>query len=98
MFPTRTLALLLAIGFVDLVSTALLHSRGVITELNPVMRPLIEHGEWLFALVKGGTLVLAWEVMRRQCPANLAFVRRSCLVGSGLYILIWSSWFTAASL
>ena len=92
------MALLLGIGFADLFATAYLHSRGLISELNPVMKPLLQHSEWLFALVKGGTLVLAWSMMRRQCPANLMFVRRSCLIGAGLYLILWSTWFTSGAL
>ena len=74
-----------------------MHSKGLITELNPVMKPLIEQSEWLFALVKGGTLVLAWELMRRQCATNQQFVRRACLIGAGIYLILWSSWFTTAA-
>ena len=59
-FPTRALLLLLGIGFVDLLMTAVLHANGMIVELNPLMRPLIEESEWLFAFVKSMTLIAAW--------------------------------------
>lgn len=97
-FPTRALILLLGIGFLDLVMTAVLHAQGKIIELNPVMRPLIEHSEWLFAIVKGGTLVLAWYIMTKYAKSNLDFVRRAALVGSGAYMTIWTVWFIAGSL
>jgi hypothetical protein len=90
------MGLLMAIGFIDLVATALLHRYGLIVELNPLMRPLIERSEWLFAVVKGGTLVTAWIMMARYASANLAFVRKVCLAGSGAYVTIWTVWFFGA--
>src|SRR5438477_8453532 len=79
--PTRALALLLAIGFIDLVATAVLHQRGVIQEMNPLMRIFIDRSEWLFAVVKGATLVLSWYVLSRYAKINLPFVRKACLLG-----------------
>ena len=38
LLPTRALALLLAIGFLDLIVTAVLHAQGMIIELNPRRR------------------------------------------------------------
>lgn len=96
-FPTRALFLLLAIGFVDLIATAVLHKQGLIVELNPVMKPLIEHSEWLFAFVKGGTLMIAWLVMWRHCKVNLQFVRKAAIVGACAYMFIWVTWFTAGT-
>lgn len=93
MFPTRALLLLLGIGFVDLVVTAVLHAQGLITELNPIMKPLIETSEWLFAAVKLGTLVLGWYLLSRYAKTHLAFVRNACLGGSALYLTIWTIWF-----
>ncbi len=89
--------LLLAIGFVDLVSTALLHANGLIIELNPIMRPLIETSEWLFAFVKGMTLVVAWLCMLRYAETHLDFIRKACLFGSGAYFLIWLTWFISGT-
>ncbi len=91
--PTRALALLMLIGFVDLFVTASLHSMGVIQELNPLMRVLIEQSEFLFGLVKAGTLIAAWIVMARYAQRNLIFVRRCCLAGSAVYVSVWSLWF-----
>lgn len=91
--PTRALSLLLAIGFVDLVATSVLHAHGLIVEQNPLMRPLIEQSEWLFAFVKAGTLIVAWYAMARYARRNLEFVRRACLYGSVAYVLIWCIWF-----
>jgi hypothetical protein len=95
--PTRMLGLLMAIGFIDLVATAYLHSRGLIVELNPVMKPIIESSEFLFALVKGMTLVLAWVVMAKHAQKNLVFVRKVCLVGAIVYLGIWTTWFLAGT-
>lgn len=91
--PTRALLLLMGIGFLDLISTAILHAHGKIEELNPVMKPLIEHSEWAFAFVKGLTLVACWAMMVWYWPQNRDFVRRSCLWGSGIYFAIWLIWF-----
>ena len=89
--------LLLSIGLADLIVTAVLHANGLIVEMNPVMRPFIERSEWLFAFVKGATLVLAWIVMARHAPNNLAFVRGAALAGAGVYMFIWTSWFIVGS-
>lgn len=93
LFPTRALALLLLIGFVDLVATAVMHQHGMIVELNPIMRPLIERSEWLFALVKGLTLVAAWAALVWYSEHNRDFVRKACLAGSAAYMTIWTAWF-----
>jgi len=93
LFPTRALALLLTIGFVDLVATAVLHANGLIVELNPLMKPLIERSEWLFAFVKALTLVGAWFVMARHARVNRNFVRLAALAGSAVYVMVWVTWF-----
>jgi hypothetical protein len=85
------------IGFADLIVTAVLHRQGLIVELNPLMRPLIERSEWLFAAVKGGTLVLGWGVMAWYCRHNREFVDLACAVGSAVYVTVWVVWFLAAS-
>jgi hypothetical protein len=95
--PTPSLAVLMFIGIVDLISTAVLHAKGLIVELNPVMRPIIEHSEWLFAIVKGATLVVAYLTMLQYARHNVEFVRRASRVGILLYVGIWTIWFTSAS-
>jgi hypothetical protein len=95
--PTRALAVLLIIGFADLISTAVLHQMGLIQEMNPVMRIFIEKSEWLFVLVKGGTLVASWYVLARYARTNLKFVRTACIAGSCFYVFLWLAWFTAAA-
>ena len=97
-FPTRAMAVLLGIGLIDLIATAVLHAQGLVTELNPLMKPFINESEWLFALVKGSTLLAAWSVMRRYCPENLAFVRNASILGSVAYVVLWTSWFFGAGL
>ena len=96
LFPTRALALFVAIGFIDLVTTAVLHSQGMIVELNPIMNVLIQKSEWLFALGKGLTLFLGWWAMRWYANQNRDFVRKASLWGSGVYIVVWSCWFFGA--
>lgn len=96
-FPTRAVALLMAVGFIDLIVTVMLHSNGSIVELNPLMRPLIEQGEWVFAVVKSMTLFAAWVALAWYAKQNLGFVRRACLLGSAVYVLVWCAWFVAAA-
>jgi hypothetical protein len=92
-FPSRAIALLMGIGFADLVATALLYRLGLIHEMNPLMRPLLEHGEWLFVLVKGATLVATWACMAAYAKTNIRFVRTAALLGSLAYVALWSLWF-----
>ena len=70
LWPTRALVLLLAIGFFDLIVTAVLHANGMITELNPLMKPLLEQGEWLFAIVKSFTLIAAPAAVSSCCSTG----------------------------
>lgn len=97
LFPTPWLCLLLGIGLVDLIATALLHQHGLIIELNPLMKPIIETSEWLFALVKGLTLVLAWVVILKHATTHLEFIKKACAAGSFAYMTIWTVWFIAGS-
>jgi hypothetical protein len=96
LLPTKSLGLLMAIGLIDLLATALLHAQGMIVELNPIMRPFIERSEWLFAAVKGMTLLMAYVVMVSYAKHNLEFVRLASRLGVILYAGIWTIWFTAA--
>ena len=91
--PTRAIGLLMFIGFADLFATAIMHEMGMITELNPLMKPLIEQSELLFSAVKAMTLILAWWMMARHAQKNLAFVRRAALAGSFTYLFVWVTWF-----
>jgi hypothetical protein len=86
----------MVIGIVDLVSTAWMHANGQIIELNPIMRFFIDRSEWLFAAVKGLTLVAAWAALAWYCKYNRQFVRKACLVGTAAYVMVWCSWFLAA--
>lgn len=96
-FPTRWLVVLIGIGFLDLFVTAVLHANGAIVELNPLMRPLIEQSEWLFATVKATTLFAAWVVLAWYAKQNLSFVRKTCCISAAAYFAIWCCWFFATS-
>lgn len=98
LFPTRALVVLLIIGLADLISTALLHKHGLIVELNPLMRPIIETSEWLFALIKGLTLALAWLVMAKHFDSHRDFVRTAAISGSCAYVAIWLIWFISGTI
>lgn len=95
--PTRAIALLMLIGFGDLLATAILHWKGLIVELNPLMRPLIVRSEFLFAFVKGASLVAAWICMAIYAREHRSFVRNACLVGAAVYVLLWIGWFLRAA-
>lgn len=86
----------MAIGFIDLIATAVLHAQGRIVELNPIMNALIERSEWLFALGKAATLVAGWWALRTYAKNNLQFVRKTALLASLAYVTIWSVWFFGA--
>ena len=91
--PYKSLLLLMGIGLLDLISTAVLHAQGMIVEMNPIMRVFIEHSEWLFVLAKGATLAIAFWVISRYVKSHPQFVTKACLFGSGAYLLLWSTWF-----
>ncbi len=95
-FPTRSMVALLTIGIVDLVSTAVLHSKGMIVELNPLMRGFITQSEWLFAFVKGMTIGVAWGTMVWYAQTNRDFVNKACTYGSIAYLAVWTTWFFGA--
>gem|GEM_PF-1383723 len=92
-FPTKSMIALLAIGIIDLISTAVLHSKGLIVELNPLMRGFIEHSEWLFVFVKGLTIGVAWGTMVWYAQQNRHFVNKACTWGSIAYVGVWTTWF-----
>jgi hypothetical protein len=96
-FPTRSLALLMGIGLIDLIATATLHAHGLITEMNPFMRFFIERSEWSFAIAKGLTLAVSWAVMASYARKNKDFVQKACLAGSLAYVALWATWFTIGS-
>jgi hypothetical protein len=82
------------IGFTDLLVTAVLHAKGLIVELNPLMRVFIDQSEWLFAIVKGATLILGWVTLAWYAKTNPQFVRKVCLGGSVAYLTLWVAWFS----
>lgn len=93
LLPSRALALFLFIGFTDLAVTAILHARGQIVELNPLLRPIIDHSEILFAIVKGASLVGGWITLAWYAKSNPAFVRKASLMGSVAYVSLWLVFF-----
>jgi hypothetical protein len=86
----------MAIGILDLVSTAWMHANGQIVELNPIMRYFIDRSEWAFAAVKALTLIAAWAALAWYGRYNLQFVRKACLLGALAYVAVWSVWFFSA--
>jgi hypothetical protein len=96
-FPSRGIPLLVGIGFIDLVTTAWLYHRGMIQEMNPLMRVLLEHGEWPFVLVKGLTIAFTWIALAKYTAQNPRFVRSACLFGALAYVALWGAWFTVGN-
>jgi hypothetical protein len=93
LIPSRAIFLLIGIGLIDLISTAVLHAQGRIVELNPLMKPLIEHSEWSFVAVKGMTLVAAAAGLIWYGRQNREFVRKACIWGSLAYVTVFAFWF-----
>ena len=94
--PTRTIGILMAVGIIDLLTTALLHANGQIVELNPLMKFFIDRSEWLFAAVKGLSLVAAWVALAWYARYNKRFVDLACIGGTVAYLAIWCTWFFSA--
>ena len=92
-FPSVPLLVLLSIGLIDLILTSVLHAQGLIVELNPVMRPIIEQSEWLFAFVKGATLVAAYLVMMKYMDRHKNYIDKVATIGWIAYIATWTVWF-----
>ena len=92
-FPTRAIGLILTIGLIDLITTAWLHANGLIVEMNPLMRGVLNRSEWLFVVVKGMTLAIGWLMLVHYARTNVNFVRRACILGSATYIGVWLVWF-----
>lgn len=90
--PPRELVLLMAVGLADLISTAVLYSLGLIAELNPLMRPLLETSPLLFCGVKLLTLAIAYAALQHYRKTDEGFVRRSSLYGTFAYVGIWVVW------
>lgn len=91
--PDISLLVLMAIGVVDLITTAMWHAKGQIVELNPLLRPIIESSEWSFVVVKGATLVLGYLGMVVYGRTHHEFVRAASRMGVILYIGIYLIWF-----
>lgn len=97
-FPSRTIMLLLGIGILDMIVTAVLHAQGLIVEMNPLMKVFIERSEWLFVFVKSLTLVCGWLALAWYFKQNENFVRKVCVAASGAYVGVWIVWFTLGSM
>jgi hypothetical protein len=83
------LAILVLLALLDLGSTLWWHSRGMMTEFNPLMRPLLEKSEWLFSGVKLLTLAALAAAVLSHARKNLSFCRRACALGAVAYASIW---------
>jgi hypothetical protein len=96
--PPRELVFLMAVGLLDLLSTVILYCLGYVQELNPLMRPLLEHSPITFTLVKLGTLALAFVGMQLYAHIDERFVRTAAKYGVIAYVALWTVCTTAGLL
>lgn len=86
--------MLMGIGLADLVSTVVLHQLGLIVELNPIMRPLLNKSAALFTLAKLLTLAAAYVTLQLYRARDDAFCRQAAKWGTIAYAAVWVVWFT----
>lgn len=96
--PPVPVLLLMAVGLSDLVLTAVLYEAGLIVELNPLMRPLIQSSTLLFVAVKLATLVVAYVGLQVYGRIEPIFVRRAAWIGTFAYVALWIGWVAGAHL
>lgn len=87
--PPIELILLITIGVLDLASTVILYMLGLIVELNPIMRPLLETSPALFTAVKMATLIAAYIVLQMYRSVDESFVKKASLYGTVAYVSVW---------
>lgn len=92
--PALETVLLMALGLADLVSTVVLHQLGLIVELNPIMRPLLERSTSLFVLAKVATLAGAYITLQLYRARDEEFCRMAARWGTITYAAVWLVWFT----
>ncbi len=95
--PAVETVLLMGIGLADLVSTVVLYQLGLIVELNPIMRPLLDRSAALFTVVKLLTLVAAYVTLQLYRARDEAFCRQAAKWGAIAYAVVWLSWFTVGN-
>lgn len=66
----------------------------MMTELNPLMRPLLDAGFAPFTAVKLSGLLGLWLAVAMYFRRNPAFCRKACALGSLAYAAIWIAWTT----
>jgi hypothetical protein len=90
--PNRGLALLMFAGLLDLATTLYWHSKGMMTEMNPLMRPFLEGGVLGFAAIKFVTLAALWLAVVLYSDRNPNFCRKACTLGAAGYVVLWTTW------
>jgi hypothetical protein len=76
---------------IDTVCTSRFVRSGLVTELNPLLAPLIGHHPWLFLLVKNALAVAAFSVVVRFHRFRRArHVLRASVAAYGLLDLYWA--------
>lgn len=90
--PPVPVLMLVGIAILDLLSTTILYSMGLIEEMNPLMRPLLEIHPALFAVVKMATIVAAFAGLQWYRRHDERFVRVASGWGAATYSIIWIGW------
>lgn len=96
--PAMETVLLMTIGLADLISTVVLHQLGLIVELNPIMRPLLDRSVLLFTLAKLATLLAAYLTLQLYRARDEQFCRLAARWGAVAYAGVWLTWFTVGNL
>ncbi|MER3413143.1 MAG: hypothetical protein C4341_02675 [Armatimonadota bacterium] len=95
--PAVETVLLMALGLADLASTVVLYRLGLIVELNPVMRPLLERSLVLFTVVKLLSLAAAFVTLQLYRARDEDFCRVAAKWGAIAYAAVWLVWFTVGN-
>ncbi|MFN8139305.1 MAG: DUF5658 family protein [Fimbriimonadales bacterium] len=96
--PPLPVLLLVIVAVLDMISTAVLYSMGMIVELNPIMRPVLYGGVWQFCLVKSLTIILAFLGLQWYRAKDEKFVMLASKLGVTAYLVLWTGWFLYGSL
>jgi Domain of unknown function (DUF5658) len=84
------LAAMMGLMIADGLITQFLVNRGISTEGNPIMRPLVGDVRFIIMKVLGAILcsIILWDIYKRR--AKLVLISTSCIAGCYGIIVIWN--------